>query len=86
MTPKTPKKHKEDIRKFLRKKGIPSLAKALTKVMPKEHKQRFEHDWQIVSEQDLSKYLEEYQKLGFELVSVTQIKDEEYTLFFKRSV
>ncbi len=38
MTPK-PKKQNEDIRKFLKKKGIPSLAKALTKVMPKKQKQ-----------------------------------------------
>lgn len=37
MTPK-PKKHKEDVRKFLKKKGILSLTKALTKVMSKKHK------------------------------------------------
>lgn len=36
-TPKTKKHKEEDIRKFLKKKGIPSLARALTKVMPKKH-------------------------------------------------
>lgn len=53
---------------------------------PKKHKQRFEHDWDIAQENTLTQKLQKLQELGFELISVTQIKDSEYTLFFKRPV
>lgn len=53
---------------------------------PKKHKQRFEHDWDIVQENTLTQKLQKLQELGFELISMTQIKDSEYTLFFKRPV
>ena len=52
----------------------------------KKHKQRFEHDWDIAQENTLTQKLQKLQELGFELISVTQINDSEYTLFFKRSV
>lgn len=53
---------------------------------PKKNKQRFEHDWDIAQENTLTQKLQKLQELGFELISVTQIKDSEYTLFFKRPV
>lgn len=88
MTPKTPKKPKEDIRKFLKKKGIPSLAKALTKVMPKKHKQRFEHVTIMVDEaSNLGDIFRSYEKRGYELITVLNwINSDSYTLFFKRPV
>ncbi len=52
----------------------------------KKHKQRFEHDYDIAQENTLTQKLQKLQELGFELISVTQIKDSEYTLFFKRPV
>lgn len=52
----------------------------------KKHKQRFEHEWDYAQENILIQKFEKFQELGFELVSATQIKDGEYTLFFKRPV
>ena len=59
----------------------------MTPKTPKKHKQRFEHEWHKTELEDITLRLREYQKDGWELVTVVgSLPSENYTLFFKRPV